>query len=99
MSQDDWNAAFEWADAPGCDAPAGHPGEGPFKVWRCNWETALCFLACSTQWRVAGMGGVLGLDYGGVEVVMRQRKVGDTSVMFGKLQAMESAALGVLRHD
>lgn len=98
MSQDDWDAAFEWADDHGGDAPGGNPGNGPFNVWRCNWEPALCFLACSTQWRVAGMGGVLGLDYCGVEVVMRQRKVGDTSVMFGKLQAMESAALGVLRH-
>lgn len=45
------------------------------------------------------MGGVLGLDYCGVEVVMRQRKVADAGRMFEQLQAMEQGVLEVLRHD
>lgn len=98
VAQEDWDAAFAWADELDA-APASVPDDGgPFRVWRSNWDAALCFLACATQWRLAPMGGVLGLDYCGVEVVMRQRKVADSSLMFGRLQAMESAALGVLHH-
>ena len=94
----DWDAAFDWADQPDTASDGAVAPAGPFKVWRCNWPALACFLACSTQWRVGGMGGVLGLDYPAVEVVMRMHQVRDRSVMFKNLQAMESAALGVLRH-
>jgi len=33
-------------------------------VWECNLLAYQCFQANQTQWRSAGMGGVLGMDYG-----------------------------------
>lgn len=91
----DWNAAFGWASAEP-DNAAGTDG-GAFRVWRCNWDAVACFMACQTQWRVAPMGGVLGFEYPGIEVVMRRKKVKDRAAMFEKLQLMEAAALAVLR--
>ena len=54
------------------------------------------FVACQTQWRSGPMGGVLGLDYPGVESVMRMKRVKDKPAMFEDLRVMELAALKVL---
>lgn len=56
------------------------------------------FLACQTQWRTAGMGGVTGLDYVAVGNVMRWLGVpaarrGET---FEAIQVMEATALPLL---
>ena len=51
--------------------------------------------ACQTQWR-DGMGGRTGLDYPGVQCVMRTRfglRGKPAQEQFGQLQAMEIAAL------
>lgn len=55
------------------------------------------FLACGTQWRVAPMGGVIGLDYAGVEATMRMRRVPepDWPELLGDLQVMEREVLAV----
>lgn len=63
-------------------------------VWAINWRTVLAFLACANCWRaVAGLTGLirLGLDYSGVDVMLRRRGFDD--VDFGDLQLMEEAAL------
>lgn len=35
----------------------------PVDVWPENWQAVTLFADLQTQWRVAGMGGLLGLDY------------------------------------
>jgi len=51
------------------------------------------FLRLSTQWRYGMMGGVLGLDYPGVEALLRIERVKDRAAVFVGLQIMESGAL------
>ncbi|HSI41761.1 MAG TPA: DUF1799 domain-containing protein [Xanthobacteraceae bacterium] len=71
--------------------------EEHFEVWPPNWDALRLFLACSTQWRAAGTFARviwLGLDYGAVEIVMRQLSL--AGVAWNDLQAMEAAALGPL---
>lgn len=35
----------------------------PVEVWPENWQAVNLFSDLQTQWRVAGMGGFVGLDY------------------------------------
>lgn len=74
----------------------------PFEVWAQNWPVVQLFLACQSQWRMAvGLSGMvwLGLDYPGVDVVMRRRRMTRTNSAFEALQAMEFAALRVLQRQ
>ena len=96
MDAQAWNDAFAWADEPVARSDADPQHDGPFAVWRCNWEAVGCWMALLSPWRVSPTGRVLGLDYTAVEVVMRRRKVADGDVMFAQLQTMERAALEVL---
>jgi len=48
---------------------------------------------CQTQWRVSPLGRPLGLDYTGVEAVMRMHGKACDSALFAQLQVMEFAAL------
>lgn len=71
------------------------------EVWQENWQTTTLFLALRRQWRVCmGMGGMLwlGLDYGGVEVMMRIKgiKKKARAGLLDELQIMEDAALELL---
>jgi len=74
-------------------------GDGEdFAIWPDNAETLELFLACRTQWRVAGSAHgliCLGLDYAGVEVVMRAQRVKkqEWKDVFNGVQQMEFAAL------
>lgn len=54
------------------------------------------FIACQTQWRTGPLGGALGLDYPGVETVLRVRRVKDRAAAFECLQMMEAAAIEAL---
>lgn len=66
---------------------------GDFEVMPANWDSIRAWLACETQWRaVVGLAGLvwLGLDYAGVDVVLRRLQLDDR---FGDLQLMEGAAL------
>lgn len=68
-------------------------------VWSTNWTALRVFIECATQWRaVAGYGffATLGLDYPGVEVVMRAHEIEDRAAVFRSVQAMELAALPIL---
>lgn len=68
-----------------------------FAVWPENWETVLAFLACSTQWRT-GMAGPTGLDYAGVEALLRLNGYAgkERRELFEGLQIMEQAALSAM---
>jgi hypothetical protein len=52
------------------------------------------WLAAQTQWR-SGMAGATGLDYGGVEALMRLRGLprSQRAERFAEVQVMERAAL------
>lgn len=54
------------------------------------------FLRLFSQWRVGPMGGFLGLEYSGVETLLRIERVKNRAEMFAKLQVMEQAALPTL---
>jgi hypothetical protein len=58
-----------------------------------NWQTVMLFLACQTQWRTGGMGGVVGLDYNVVFKMMQVYKVEDERQQLEDLQIMEGAVL------
>lgn len=58
----------------------------------------LLWLRVQTQWRVAGIGGVVGLDYPAVFAVMDRLKVADEDgELFAGLQVMEVAAMKAIR--
>lgn len=53
------------------------------------------FLRLQTQWRTS-MSGVVGLDYGAVQWMLRLYEVEDQRSMLEDLQVMESAALNLI---
>jgi hypothetical protein len=73
------------------------------EVWEENWDTVMVFLACQTQWRkeIPAMAGQVlwhGLDYSGVEVVIRLKgfKGKKAEEIFEGIQVMEVAAMPLL---
>lgn len=73
------------------------PEEEVCWVYEENWNSVLFFFACATQW-VVSMSGRTGLNYPGVESVMRMHgtKRKDRKALFADVQVMEFAALEVL---
>lgn len=67
-----------------------------FEVWPENWDALELFLRLQTQWKTGAMGGIFGLDYAGLEAVMRMLGIEQKEEMFAKIQVMEFAALPVL---
>jgi hypothetical protein len=53
--------------------PEDYEGDAA-EVWPENWRSVMLFIDIKSQWRVAGMGGCVGLDY---------------NVLFKKLDRME----------
>ena len=64
-----------------------------FDVWPENWPAVEAFLRVQTQWKVGSFGGLMGLDYAGVESAFRMMGVSNTAEMFDTLQVMEAAVL------
>ena len=104
VAQESWEQAYEWveeeaggkwAEMAGQDEPGPQPppADQPFVVWECNRPALQAFMACGTLWR-RDVGGSFWLDYNGVDVVMRRRKLADE--LFEQIQTMEFAALEVL---
>jgi len=60
-----------------------------FEVWPENWPVIVLFLAVNTQWRVGGMGGLIGLDYPAVDVVINRLDLKVDAECFAGLQIME----------
>ena len=76
----------------GVPEPTQHP---KFCLWPCNQDTWRIWSACSTQW-MDGMNGRTGLNYQGVEAVMRLRfglRGKKAQAHFAYLQSMEIEAL------
>jgi hypothetical protein len=64
------------------------------EVWPDNLLAVSVFIAMGTQWRI-GMGGVTGLDYNALPVVMRSLGVPRNSkaTVFDEIQILEDSAL------
>lgn len=58
-----------------------------------NWDAVRLFMRLQSQWKVAPMGGLIGLDYAAAEVVMRLLRIEDAAGTFARLQTMEYACL------
>ena len=73
-------------------------GFRPVEIWPDQVEVVNLFSAVLTQWRV-GPTGPVGLDYAGVESVMRMRRVPakERGQMLDDLRIMERAALAAIR--
>ena len=89
------------ADVP---APEGSSDEA-VEVWDEHWDSYAVFRACTTQWKVANLqvGNVstlvrIGLDYPGVEAVMRHLlpETSDRPRVFCDVLVMEAEALPIL---
>ncbi|WP_082877826.1 DUF1799 domain-containing protein [Methylomonas koyamae] len=76
----------------GFEQPATH-----FVVDPENWDTVMLFVSLGTQWRIGGMGDVIGLDYTAVDAVFRIRRIKNRASLFDGLQVMEEAALAAFR--
>lgn len=61
-----------------------------------EWTAASLLLALDTQWKTAGMAGVItGLDYAAIEPTARLLGIDVTPPVFLALRTMEAEALGV----
>ena len=73
------------------------PDEVGFEVWALSEDSWRAWMACQTQWTATGAGltdiAYLGLDYAGVDVVLRRLRFNDA--VFDDLQIMEAEALDV----
>ena len=68
-----------------------------FEVWHANWPAWQLFQGLSTQWRVAPMGGLLGLDYTAVHAVLQIKQL--PSRLFDDLRHIEQGALAAIREN
>lgn len=69
------------------------------EVWPDNLSVTNILLAMSTQWRTAGMAGVVtGLDYSALPTVLRMSGIPrkDWNSVFQDLRVMEDTALSVM---
>ena len=72
--------------------------EKDFAVWPENWDTVELFLRCQTQWNTS-VGGVTGLNYEGVLVVIQIFEYDNPKAVFQDLQIMEAAAIELLNKE
>lgn len=81
------------------EARKGAADAEEFEVWPDNWRAVRYFVRVGTQWRVGGMGDLIGLDYAAVESALRLLGVQRSRwrVLFKDFQVMEAAAVDYLR--
>ena len=67
-------------------------------IWPDNLSAVNTFIAMSTQWRVGGMGGLIGLDYSALPAVMRMKGVprAEWSDVFDSVRIMEEVAMDTI---
>ena len=76
------------------DQAEQHTEPRDFELWPEHADAWNVYLGCATQWRCAmGVGGVLwlGLDYQGVDMVMRRYRISRKRLdqVFAEVQVME----------
>ncbi|OLO06879.1 hypothetical protein BTW08_15415 [Salinicola sp. MH3R3-1] len=72
-----------------------------FEVLPENWDALELFLDCATQWKHAPMGGLTGLDYAAVRVVMEIHTVPPAEFRdrFQQIRLLERGALKAMREQ
>jgi len=87
--------ASAWEMTP--DEVSGMIGEDDTLIEPENWQTWETWKLVSTQWVYGGMGGIVGLNYAGVKVVLDMTvKKKARAEVFQDLQLMERVALPIL---
>jgi hypothetical protein len=84
------------ADAEGFGIPVDAKPSEECVVWEENWDAVTIFLLVDTQWRVAGMGVYMGLDYGVVFNMMELYSISDRQGTLEGLRVIEREALALL---
>lgn len=71
----------------------------PVEVWPENWRAWQIFVSVSGQWRSAGMGGYVGLDYGPLFTLMDRHGLQGEQwhQTFEDIRHIEAAALDRMR--
>lgn len=69
----------------------------PFTVWFDSWPAVELFLSCVTQWRLAPMGALLGLDYTALAAAMWMRRERDRRALFDDVRLIERGAVAASR--
>lgn len=70
---------------------------GDYPIRPDNWETIQVFLGCSTQWEYNDFNGRRrGLNYPGLESVIRNYQIEEPEICFCEVQTMEFAAVQAL---
>lgn len=92
------NAGFPDSEIDAARQQAANANE--FEVWTENWQATRVFSRLHTQWQLTGMGELTGLNYPGMESVMRMLGVPRHRwrSLFVSLQIMEAAALDYMRN-
>jgi hypothetical protein len=62
-----------------------------FGVLEQNWPAAQAFFSCTSQWRSDPSGALLGLDYPGLQIVLRHQRAPRGT--FDEVQVMEQEAI------
>ena len=75
-----------------------HGEQASIEIWPENETAVSLFERVQTQWRV-GMAGPTGLDYPGVEVVMRLLAPEEPLDTLDRVRVMEHEALSVFREN
>lgn len=89
-------AQFDRLGAPVDDEGA----DETMDVLEVNWTAVSVFIGAASQWRIAQIGGGLagatlvwlGIDYAGLDALMRRRRIRDPQI-FEDVRLMEHAAL------
>lgn len=67
------------------------------EIWQECRPAIEVFVACATQWRRAGMDGVMvGIDYGAVEIAARWMEIAITPQIFWDLRVLEDETMAVI---
>ncbi|MEM7706620.1 MAG: DUF1799 domain-containing protein [Pseudomonadota bacterium] len=76
-------------------AQASASSQPDFEIFYNNWLAWGVFQACTTQWRIAPMGGYTGLDYTAVHSVMTTLGIAKKkrSSHFNRLRYIEAGAM------
>lgn len=77
------------------------PADDDHIVWPELQPVVGLFSRCQTQWQIAPMGGVIGLNYAGVAQVMSMYGIGeaDRAQYWADLQTMEYAAVAEINKN
>ncbi len=78
------------------EARLAHPAGQFAGLYPDHAPAAEAFVAAATQWRVAGSGHYVGLDYAGAAIAWRARGIEPDATSFAHLQAIECAARDAL---